>query len=303
MRWLVTGGLGFIGSHFADLLASEGEQFLIVDALTYSSNPDLYTEDRVVGDICDNRLMKDVVARYRPDVLVNFAAESHVDNSYRQIPTFTRSNVDGVVSLLEAIRDKPCFFVQISTDEVYGDDPKPHGPADPVSPRNPYAATKAAAEFMVETYARSFGITALITRSSNNWGPRQHDEKFIPAALKAKRTGIPMVVHGYDYQRDWLHVEDNVRAIYELSVRGVNPGACSTHNIATGRQHTLGSILDRIGGVPHIVSPERRGVDVGYSVDPTRTWIILGWSPPDFMSDTRWEKYVDSSAERAEAVR
>lgn len=304
MRWLVTGGLGFIGSHFADLLASEGEQFLIVDALTYSSNPDLYTDDRVVGDICDNRLMKDVVARYRPDILVNFAAESHVDNSYRSVPTFTRSNVDGVVSLLEAIRDRSCRFVQISTDEVYGDDSKPHVELDPLRPRNPYAATKAAAEFMVETYARSFGISALITRSSNNWGPRQHDEKFIPAALKAKRTGVPMVVHGYEFQRDWLYVADNVMAIYELSQADpVNPGKCSTYNIATGQQYPLGGILDRIGGVPHIVSPERRGVDVGYSVDPTRTWEFLGWQPPDFMSDTRWEKYVDNSTERAEAVR
>lgn len=304
MRWLVTGGLGFIGSHFADLLASEAEDFLIVDALTYSSNPDLYTDDRVVADICDGRMMKDVVARYRPDVVVNFAAESHVDNSYRAVPSFTRSNVDGVVSLLEAVRDKPITFVQISTDEVYGDDPVPHREEHALRPMNPYAATKAAAEFMVETYVRSFDVAALITRSSNNWGPRQHDEKFIPAALKAKRTGIPMVVHGYDYQRDWLHVEDNVKAIFQLSVERPGPGSSVVRNIATGSQHTLGRVLDRIGGVPHIVSPERRGVDVGYCVDPTRTWDYLGWQPPSFMDDTRWEKYVsDSPTERAQAVR
>lgn len=304
MRWLVTGGLGFIGSHFADLLATEGEDFLIVDALTYSSNPDLYTEDRVVGDICDERLVKDVVARYKPDVVVNFAAESHVDSSYRSVPTFTRSNVDGVVSLLEAVRDKPITFVQISTDEVYGDDPFPHRETDALHPQNPYAATKAAAEFMVQTYVRSFDVAAVITRSSNNWGPRQHEEKFIPAALKAKRTGIPMVVHGYGFERDWLYVEDNVKAIYQLSVDRPGPGVCFVRNIATGEEHTLGRVLDRIGGVPHIVSPERRGVDVGYCVDPTQTWNHLGWKPPGFMSDTRWEKYVsDSPAERAEAVR
>lgn len=298
-RWLITGGLGFIGSHFADLVCSTGDPFLVVDNLTYSANPELHTDDRVIGDICEPRLMRDVVARFRPDVLVNFAAESHVDNSYRQVPLFTKSNVDGVANLLEVVRGEEMLFVQISTDEVYGDTEIVHTTDHPMNPQNPYAATKAAAEFLVRAYQRSFGIQALVTRSANNWGPRQHPEKFIPAALRAKLTGVPMVVHDYQFKRDWLHVEDNVRAIYEL----IESNARGTWNIGTGVQHTLAQILDRIGGVPHIVSPERPGADVGYCMDPTLTWEWLGWQPPELFSDPRWEQYIgDSPSKRLEAV-
>lgn len=298
-RWLITGGLGFIGSHFTDLVCSTGDPFLVIDNLTYSANPDLHTDDRVIGDICDRRFVLEVLSKFRPDVLVNFAAETHVDNSYRQVPAFTRSNVDGVANLLEAVRGEPVVFVQISTDEVYGDEDIVHTTNHPMDPQNPYAATKAAAEFMVHSYQRSFGVETLVTRSSNNWGPRQHPEKFIPAALRAKRTGIPMVVHDYSYKRDWIHVEDNVRAIYEL----IELEARGTWNIGTGIQHSLAQILDRIGGVPHIVSPERLGADVGYCIDPSPTWNRLGWQPPDLFADPRWEQYLgDRTSKRLEAV-
>jgi len=308
MRWLVTGGAGFIGSHFCDLLVGRGQDLLIYDSLTYASNIGWlypFIEEHGVrferGDICDRRAVESVMKYWRPHVIVNFAAESHVDNSYRESATFTRTNVDGTVSLLEGLRETlgvDALFVQISTDEVYGDDQVPHGRFSPLSPQNPYAATKAAAEYMTNAFTRSFDLRTMITRSSNNWGPRQHSEKFIPAALRAKRIGKEMVVHGYSLSRDWLHVYDNVRAIYELST-SVSHGLW---NIATGTQHNLSQVLDRIRNVPHRVSDERPGVDLGYTVDAHETWEILGWRPTDFMADDRWEEYVGNQSEQLEEV-
>ena len=300
MKWFVTGGAGFIGSHFTDLLLEEGHQVLVYDALTYAANRDWVQAPFVQGDICDRTMVAQALYEFGPDVLVNFAAESHVDNSYRQTALFTRTNVDGVVSLLEGLRDctPEALFVQISTDEVYGDDESLHAPHSPLNPQNPYSATKAAAEYMVNSYARSFGLRTMVTRSSNNWGPRQHHEKFIPAALKAKLTGVPMIVHGYDLRRDWLNVEDNVRAIYELA-----SAICEgVWNIATGFQHNLSQVLDMIGDVPHRVSGERPGVDRGYTVDPTATWGLLGWVPTDLAFDMRLDRYVADFAEQFEEV-
>lgn len=308
MRWLVTGGAGFIGSHFCDLLASQGHPVLVYDSLTYASNVgwlypfvERYTcseFDR--GDICDRRHVESVMKHWRPDVIVNFAAESHVDNSYRESATFTRTNVYGTVSLLEAVRETgiDALFVQVSTDEVYGDEPIPHDRRSPLNPQNPYAATKAAAEYMVGAFQRSFGLRTMITRSSNNWGPRQHREKFIPAAIHAKLTGEEMVVHGYGLSRDWLHVYDNVRAIYEL----VEKAGEGVWNIATGRQYNLSQVLGRIGDVPHRVSDERPGVDLGYTVDAHDTWELLGWRPIDFMADDRWEAYVGDQSKQLEEM-
>jgi dTDP-glucose 4,6-dehydratase len=152
---------------------------------------------------------------------------------------------------------------------------------------------------MVDAYARSFGLRTMITRSSNNWGPRQHPEKFIPAAIIAKHTRKKMVVHGYDYLRDFIHVEDNVRAIYELT-RQQKQGVW---NVATGELVSLSEVLDRVGDVPHKVSPERPGVDEAYYVDADLTWDTLGWRPQSFMSDTRWERYLESPAVQSQTVR
>ena len=304
MRWLVTGAAGFIGSHFIELLDGD---FLVIDKLGYASDPSRVPDDSlVVGDIANPDLIEQVFSSFRPDVVVNFAAESHVDNSYRQVRTFIRSNIEGVVTLLEACRDltPDALFVQISTDEVYGDAPYMHTPADPISPKNPYAASKAAAEHLVASYAKAFGLNTLVVRSSNNWGPRQHPEKFVPAALQAKATGRPMVVHGLHLRRDWLYVGDNVRAIRELIDLKLDGRArAPVWNVATGTQRTLAEILDMIGSVPFTVSPERPGVDVGYWVDADATWDLLGWRPPDIRSDPRWREYVASSSVRPESVR
>ena len=305
MRWLVTGGAGFIGSHFVDLL--DPRDVLVVDKLGYAADESRVPDGRlVVADIADAEAIREVFSSFQPDVVVNFAAESHVDRSYRQARTFIHSNIVGTVSLLEAVRDivPDALFVQASTDEVYGDAQYMHTVADPINPKNPYAASKAAAEHFVCSYINSFRIRAMIVRSSNNWGPRQHHEKFIPAALRAKKTGQNMVVHGLHLKRDWLYVGDNVRAIYELIQRFLGG---ETHgrswNVATGRQYTLAAVLDRIGGVPYVVSPERPGVDVGYWVCADATWDLLGWRPADFMEDERWDEYVAGTSEPPQAVR
>ncbi len=303
MRWLVTGGAGFIGSHFMDYVRAQTDDFIVCyDILTYAADPlwAASADHLIVEDICDPHATRKALEELLPDYVVNFAAESHVDNSYRQTPAFTRTNVDGVVNLLESIRDvsPTSHFVQISTDEVYGDGNTEHTIDSPLNPQNPYAATKAAAEFMVNSFARSFGLRTMITRSSNNWGPRQHAEKFIPAALRAKATGEPMTVHNYQCKRDWLYVGDNVRAIFELTTKAGR----GVWNIATGAQHNLSQVLDRIGAVPHQVSPERPGVDMQYCVSAQETWDYLGWGPQDFMTDSRWEGYVEGSSERSEDI-
>ncbi len=305
MRWLVTGAAGFIGSHFIDRI--DPDLYVAVDKLGYASDASRVPEGRlVVADIANPDMIRHIVDDVRPDVLVNFAAESHVDNSYRQVRTFLSSNIEGVVTLLEAVRDyaPDCLFVQISTDEVYGDAPFPHRPSDPISPRNPYAASKAAAEHFVASYAKAFRLNTLTVRSSNNWGPRQHHEKFIPAALKAKATGVPMTVHGLQLKRDWLYVGDNVTAIHQLiQLKLAGRIRFPVWNVATGKQYTLAHVLDRIGGVPFEVSPERPGVDVGYWVDAEATWHLLGWRPADFVSDDRWDDYVAGTAEPPQTVR
>lgn len=310
MKWLVTGGAGFIGSHFIEHIfeTQPSDEVICYDLLTYAANIDFAQSVRIhhqgtliAGDICNGGFVQTVLEHHQPDIIVNFAAESHVDNSYNQPHRFVQTNISGVVCLLDAMRDTGCTarFVQISTDEVYGDDPMPHDQSSRLNPQNPYAATKAAAEYMVNSYTRSFSIESTIVRSSNNWGPRQHREKFIPAALHAKETGEEMVVHDYQLSRDWLYVRDNARAIYELSLIG----SSGPWVIATGEQYFLSQVLDRIGDVPHRVSPERPGVDVGYSVDPSTTWRVLGWEPEDFMTDARWEPYVEGQTVDTEAVR
>ena len=292
--WLVTGAAGFIGSHFYDLLKAEDEKVLVVDALTYASDSRRVDRgDLHVGDITNKVLMRHIVETNPIEVVVNFAAESHVDNSYRQVPSFTRSNVDGVVVLLEAVRDfcPESLFIQISTDEVYGDEPISHPVSSALNPQNPYAATKAAAEFMVNGYARAFGLRTMIVRSSNNWGPRQHEEKFLPSVLRAKKAGTEFTLYGSGLSRDFIHVEDNVRAIRDL----VGAAGSGTWNIATGKQTMLEEVLDRVAPLKWRLSPERPGVDVGYWVDPEATWRTLGWEPRPFGDDERWDLYASEA--------
>ena len=221
MKLIVTGGRGFIGSHFIELAIANGDYIFDYDYMSYCSNYSLPFDNHenykhIKEDICN------ITHLPTCDVLVNFAAETHVDNSIRDTNPFLKNNVVSVHNLLEIIRSKPKherpLFVQISTDEVYGD--RPNGEfqeTDKLTPSNPYSASKAAAEMFVLGYYRTYGIDYLFTRSSNNYGQRQYSEKLIPKILECINKNKKIPLHGDgSYVRDWIYVKDNVDAIYHL---------------------------------------------------------------------------------------
>ena len=225
MKILVTGGRGFIGSHFVEKALQLGHSIVDVDKMTYAANKSLPWDKNdnytlIVQDIAD--------ISHLPvcDVIVNFAAESHVDNSIRDTDPFIKSNILGTHNLLELVRGKPDYdrplFFHISTDEVYGD--RLEGSfveADILSPSNPYSATKASAEMLVMAYHRTYGLDYIITRSANNYGPRQYEEKLIPKCISSIRDGKKIPIHGDgSYIRDWTYVEDNVDAIIHIINQG-----------------------------------------------------------------------------------
>ena len=221
MRIVVTGGLGFIGSSFVDLCVSKGLEVLVVDKMTYASNEDWLPMDTelIVSDICD--VTAEDLGEY--EYLVNFAAESHVDNSIKDGKTFLKSNIEGTYNLLELARKNPKLekFVQISTDEVYGDLDKLNIDAsfeqNFLYPSSYYSATKASADMLVHSCGHTFGLPYVITRTCNNFGIRQHEEKFIPTIKKSIEADKPIPVYGDGKQiREWIWVEDNVKEILKL---------------------------------------------------------------------------------------
>ena len=226
MRVVVTGGFGFIGSSFVNYLDSLGHSVLIVDKLTYAAdienvNPAGNTILAVEKDICD--ITAEDIGDY--EYLVNFAAESHVDNSIKDGRPFVRSNVEGTFNLLELARKNKYLkkFIQISTDEVYGDlkDLKMRYAQEqsPLRPSSYYSSTKAAADMLVQACARTYNLPYLITRTCNNFGSNQHKEKFIPVIIDNVINEKPIPVYGDGQQsREWIWVEDNVNHIYNLMV-------------------------------------------------------------------------------------
>lgn len=221
MRVIVTGGCGFIGSSFVHLLENNNIDYLVVDNLTYASNKKNIpnTDKLLVKDICD--ITCEDLGEY--DYLVNFAAESHVDNSIKNGLPFVKTNVQGTFNLLECSRKNTKLkkFVQISTDEVYGDLDKlqinKSKPSDGLHPSSYYSATKASADMLVHSCTHTFGIPYLITRTCNNFGDRQNDEKFIPTIIKSIKNNLDIPIYGDGEQiREWIWVEDNVNEIYNL---------------------------------------------------------------------------------------
>ena len=223
MRVIVTGGCGFIGSSFIHLLERLGVDYLIVDKLTYAADIDNIPDKKklLVKDICE--VTSEDLGEY--DYLVNFAAESHVDNSIENGKPFVQTNVVGVFNLLEVARKNPKLkkFIQISTDEVYGDMKDyyaiNHSAAtdSSIKPSSYYSSTKASADLIVQSCHRTFGLPYLITRTCNNFGKRQHHEKFIPKIFKNIKEEQPIPVYGDGKQiREWIWVEDNVNEIYRL---------------------------------------------------------------------------------------
>ena len=226
IRLVVTGGRGFIGSHFVELALGEGFQVIDIDKMTYSANKKLPFDghknyELIVEDISKIKNLPSC------DAILNFAAESHVDNSITSSYPFIQSSVLGVWNLLELIKGKPDYarplFFQISTDEVYGDrEEGSFKEEDKLSPSNPYAASKACAEMLIKSYHRTYKTDYLITRSSNNYGPRQYEEKLIPRCILSLEQNKKIPLHGDgSYVRDWIYVKDNAKAIMHLLQSGV----------------------------------------------------------------------------------
>lgn len=315
MNILVTGGSGFIGSALVRrLIEATGHRVLNLDKLTYAANPaslaavaghPRYAFHRV--DLCDGGAVAAAVREFRPDGVIHLAAESHVDRSVVDPQGFVRTNVGGTGSLLEAVRrylgksgggDGGFRLLHVSTDEVYGD----LGEGDPpvaegavCAPHSPYAASKAASDHLVRAWAHTYGIPAIITRSSNTYGPRQFPEKLVPHTILRAILGKSLPVYGDGRQiRDWLHVEDHVDALLAVLERGRIDGiyhiggGCERRNL-----ELVGSLADRLDELAPDRRPagvasfrdriervaDRPGHDRRYALDTAKIRAELGWRP------------------------
>ncbi|GAA3611839.1 dTDP-glucose 4,6-dehydratase [Microlunatus ginsengisoli] len=310
---LVTGGAGFIGSNFVrHVLGATDDHVTVLDKLTYAGNRaslDGLPEDRltfVQGDICDADLVDGLVGR--ADRVIHFAAESHNDNSLRDPWPFLQTNLIGTYTLLEAVRRHEKRYHHISTDEVYGDleldDPERFTESTPYNPSSPYSSTKAGSDLLVRAWVRSFGVQATISNCSNNYGPYQHVEKFIPRQITNVIADVRPRLYGAGQNvRDWIHADDHSAAVLLISERG---RIGETYLIgADGEKNNLEvvqTILELMGrprdAYDHVT--DRAGHDLRYAIDSTRLRTELGWAPrfSDFtagLADTiAW--YVDNQA-------
>jgi len=285
MRVLVTGGAGFIGSHFARRLAERDEDVVVLDKLTYAGNRanlEGVEHEFHQGDIAD----PDAVARAAKncDAIVNFAAETHVDRSILGPAEFILTDVLGTQVLLDHARHAQVRLVHVSTDEVYGDIPlgAPGCSEDaPLRTSSPYSASKAGGELQVFAYVRTFGVDALVTRGANTYGPRQYPEKFLPLFITNALDGLDLPVYGDGRQRrEWLHVEDHCDGI-ELALRkGVAGEAYNISGQERENMDVVKRILDLTGASADLVRhvEDRPGHDRRYAVDSSKLR-GLGWTP------------------------
>jgi dTDP-glucose 4,6-dehydratase len=339
---LVTGGAGFIGSNFVlDLLAAGECHVINLDKLTYAGNPanlssiaadPAYTF--VHGDICDAALVAEVFRKHRPRAVVHFAAESHVDRSIVGPEAFLRTNIDGTFTLLKAAREyfdslatgeKEQFrFLHVSTDEVYGT-LTPEAPAfheeTPYAPNSPYAASKASSDHLVRAWVHTYGLPAIITNCSNNYGPYQFPEKLIPLMIANALNGKPLPVYGDGQQiRDWLYVLDHCRALRTVLEKG---RVGETYNVGGGNQRsnlevvtTVCALLDELVPEskfkPHLqlvkYVTDRPGHDRRYAIDARKLEGELGWHAQEsfetglrktvqwYLANAEWVEGVTSGA-------
>ena len=297
MKYLVTGCAGFIGANYSEYVLNNHIDDLVigVDALTYAANlsalESLKKNPRFrfyQGNICDRETMRQIIEVERPDIIVNFAAESHVDRSIDNSEPFVITNVVGTSVLLDlALELSVPRFHQISTDEVYG--PSVDGfkftEDDALHPSSPYSASKAAADLLALSYHRTHGLPVSISRSSNNYGKYQHVEKFIPRVIDFAKRGAKVPIYGDGSAcRDWLHVEDNCRAI-DIIVRDQSSACGSIYNLSTGRltrNIDLAKMILLSLGCPSeniSLAPDRKGHDLAYLTDSSKMIKKFGWSP------------------------
>ncbi|GAK10664.1 dTDP-glucose 4,6-dehydratase [Geomicrobium sp. JCM 19039] len=295
MKVLVTGGAGFIGSHFILALLKERSDVSVinVDQLTYAAKLEhlqaVENDDRyqfVRADVTDQRKMIQLVTEQHVDAIVHFAAESHVDRSIAHTSPFIRTNVQGTDALLQAaLSGDVKRFIQVSTDEVYGtltrEDEALFTERSPLQPNNPYAASKASADLLVRAYHQTYGLPVCITRCSNNYGPHQHEEKLIPTLIKKAMNNEPLPLYGDGQNiRDWLYVEDHVQGILKVLEYG-KPG--EVYNIGGYNELTNQTIAEKIVEafqLPisqiHYVE-DRKGHDRRYAIQADKIERELGW--------------------------
>lgn len=316
MTVLVTGGAGFIGSNFIFYWMDKHpeDRVICLDKLTYAGNLSNLESvmDRpnfrfVKGDICDKNLVFGLFKTECPEYVVNFAAESHVDRSITGPEVFLQTNILGTATLLDACREFGVGrYHQVSTDEVYGDLPLDRPDLfftedAPLHTSSPYSASKAAADLLVQSYVRTYGVSATISRCSNNYGPYQFPEKFIPLMILNALKGEPLPVYGDGLNvRDWLFVGDHCRAI-ELILRKGRPG--EIYNVGGHNERrnidVVRLILDELGKQESLIQyvTDRKGHDRRYAIDSEKIHRELGWLPETGFEDgmrrtIRW--YVDN---------
>ena len=314
MKLLITGGAGFIGSAIIRHVINDTDDRVVnVDKLTYAGNLESlqsvadnprYAFEQV--DVCDQPALAAVFERHQPDAVMHLAAESHVDRSIDGPAAFIETNIVGTYTLLEVARlywqglnaDRQASFRlhHISTDEVYGDLEGPEGlftEQTPYAPSSPYSASKASSDHLVRAWSRTYGLPAIVTNCSNNYGPYHFPEKLIPLVILNALEGKPLPVYGKGEQiRDWLYVEDHARGLYRVVIQGT-PG--ETYNIGGHNEkrnidvvHTLCALLDELAPSVHspyhsliTYVPDRPGHDLRYAIDASKIERELGWKPAE----------------------
>ena len=290
---LVTGGAGFIGSNFVHWVVEHQPEVhvTVLDKLTYAGkleNLEGIPAERltfVKGDICDAALVDELFSQI--DACVHFAAESHNDNSITNPMPFVKTNVEGTFTLLEAARKHDVRFHHISTDEVYGDlaldDPARFTEETPYHPSSPYSSTKASSDMLVRAWVRTYGVRATISNCSNNYGPRQHIEKFIPRQITNIICGIRPKLYGDGRNvRDWIHTEDHSSAVWEILTRGrIGETYLIGADGEKGNIDVLRAILAAMGKTEDDFDwvRDRPGHDRRYAIDSTKLRTELGWQP------------------------
>lgn len=303
-KLLVTGGAGFIGANFIyyELAHHPADQILCLDSLTYAGNITTLKEAMkapgmrfVRADITDREMVFRLFDSYRPDVVVNFAAESHVDRSIRDPGVFLQTNIMGTQILMDAcLQYGAQRFHQVSTDEVYGDLPLDRPDllfveSTPLRASSPYSASKAAADLLVGAYVRTFQLPATISRCSNNYGPYQFPEKLIPLMIARAMAHQPLPVYGKGENiRDWLYVEDHCAAVDSIIRRGK---AGEIYNIGGHNERSnldvVKTILRELGEPESLITfvADRPGHDLRYAIDPEKIRRELGWQPATSFQD------------------